>query len=152
MLDTIYCIVIERNYIFCLLYWASNYSKWTQSILVSVKLISTSITIHHKLQHTCKKYLLQFDWDKNGVVGWAGWLLRFVVRILPPRKVLLNWDQHNVLWQHLSKMKARLLWPANFSLPIKMKQFKSGTSAATYKLTSWWGPYWRTQTKVFEIQ
>ena len=40
-----------------------------------------------------------------------------------------------VRWQHLSRIKARLLWLAeNVISPIKTQQATSGTSAATYKV------------------
>ena len=43
--------------------------------------------------------------------------------------------KHIVRWQHLSRIKARLLWLVeNVFSPIKMQQATSGTSAATYEL------------------
>ena len=39
-----------------------------------------------------------------------------------------------VKWQHLSRIKARLLWLVEiFFSPIKTQQATTGTSAATYK-------------------
>ena len=41
--------------------------------------------------------------------------------------------KHIVRWQHLSRIKARLLWLVeNVFSPIKTQQATSGTSAATY--------------------
>ena len=49
--------------------------------------------------------------------------------------------KHVVRGQHLSQIKARLLWLVeNVLSPIKTQQPKSGTSAATYRLME---PQWR---------
>ena len=43
--------------------------------------------------------------------------------------------KHVVRWQHLSRIKAKLLWLfENVLSPIKKQQATSRTSAATYKL------------------
>ena len=53
-----------------------------------------------------------------------------------------------IRWQHLSRIKARLLWLAENAIsPIKTHQAASGTSAATYKLME---PHWQINyTKKF---
>ena len=49
-----------------------------------------------------------------------------------------------IRWQHLFRIKARLLWLAeNVISPIKTQQATSGTSAATYKVME-------PQSKVFD--
>ena len=61
----------------------------------------------------------------------------------------LNWGcigcKYIARWQHLSQIKATLLWPVeNVFSPIKTQQATSGTNAATYKLME---PHW-TQSDV----